>query len=89
MRSSPRFHRWLHQHKVFGPILENWQQNRAVSSQVKKRGTLFIVFSFALSIYVVPIVWVKVGLFVGLIVLLRFFLRLPVIDLIDERRETD
>lgn len=25
-RSSPRFHNWLHQHRVFGPILQQWQQ---------------------------------------------------------------
>ena len=25
-RSSPRFHNWLTQHRIFGPILEQWQQ---------------------------------------------------------------
>ena len=25
-RSSPRFHNWLHRHRIFGPILEQWQQ---------------------------------------------------------------
>lgn len=34
-KSSPRFHRWLHQHATFGPILINWEQRRAVPRKAK------------------------------------------------------
>ncbi|AQS42303.1 MAG: Hypothetical protein BHV28_16250 [Candidatus Tokpelaia hoelldobleri] len=34
-RSSPRFHRWLHHHPVFGPQLRLWQEKRAISVPVK------------------------------------------------------
>lgn len=29
-RASPRFHRWLHQHRFFGPMVKDWEERRAV-----------------------------------------------------------
>ena len=34
-RASPRFHRWLHQHRFFGPMVQNWEQRRAVPRRAK------------------------------------------------------
>ncbi|MCS0436711.1 YbaN family protein [Vibrio diabolicus] len=87
MRGSPAFHHWLHNHKTFGPILDNWHKHRAVTSKVKQRGAIFIALSFMVSIVVVPLVWVKIGLLVMLIVLLGWFMRLPVIELVADREE--
>ncbi|MBL4293717.1 YbaN family protein [Vibrio fluvialis] len=87
MRSSPRFHRWLNQHRLFGPILTNWQQNKAVSKRVKQRGCIFILLSFAFSITVVPHLWLKALLFVGLVVLITCFLRLPTHELVANQQE--
>ncbi|WP_372059768.1 YbaN family protein [Vibrio alginolyticus] len=87
MRGSPAFHQWLHNHKTFGPILGNWHKHRAVTSKVKKCGAIFIALSFMVSIVVVPLVWVKIGLLVMLIVLLSWFMRLPVIELVADREE--
>ncbi|MCF7481093.1 YbaN family protein [Vibrio sp. J1-1] len=87
MRGSPAFHHWLHHHKTFGPILYNWNQNKAVESKVKQRGAIFIVLSFTISIVVVPVVWVKIVLLVMAIVLLSWFMRLPVIELVADREE--
>ncbi|WP_237767926.1 YbaN family protein [Vibrio bivalvicida] len=87
MRSSPRFHRWLHQHKTFGPILTNWHQNRAVTTKVKKRGVIWILLSFAFSIWVVPHFWLKIGLVVMLVILLSWFIRLPVIEYLADSEE--
>nr|WP_193257457.1 YbaN family protein [Vibrio navarrensis] len=89
LRSSPRFYHWLHNHKTFGPILTNWQQHRAVTRQVKKRGSIFILISFAFSIWFAPFFWLKIVLMCGLIVLLSIFVRLPVIGSVDECRESD
>ncbi|MGF1699118.1 YbaN family protein [Photobacterium makurazakiensis] len=80
MRGSPRLNHWLMQHPHFGPILHNWHQHRAVSSNVKRRANIMIVLSFALSIYLVPLLWHKVMLLVFLSVLLVWFNRLPVRD---------
>ena len=44
MRGSPAFHRWLHEHKTFGPMLENWHKHRAVTRKVKQRGAVFAQF---------------------------------------------
>ncbi|MEF1336807.1 YbaN family protein [Vibrio rotiferianus] len=87
LRGSPIFHRWLHEHKTFGPILENWHKHRAVTRKVKQRGALFIVLSFTVSILVAPFIWVKIALLVMLIVLLSWFMRLPVTELVADREE--
>ena len=87
MRGSPKVHQWLHQHKTFGPILQNWAQHRAVTSKVKQRGAIFIVLSFAVSIYVAPLMWVKIMLSGMLIVVLIGFMRIPVIELVDDSKE--
>jgi uncharacterized membrane protein YbaN (DUF454 family) len=34
-RSSPRFHAWLLRHRLFGPLLRNWQDGRRVSRRAK------------------------------------------------------
>ncbi|WP_321283967.1 YbaN family protein [uncultured Vibrio sp.] len=87
MRGSPAFHHWLHNHHTFGPILYNWNQNKAVEPKVKQRGAIFIVISFTISIFVAPMVWVKIVLLVMAIVLLSWFMRLPVIELVADREE--
>ncbi|MBU2896473.1 YbaN family protein [Vibrio hepatarius] len=87
MRSSPTFHRWLHQHKTFGPMLDNWHQHRAITSKIKARGALCMVASFSFSIWIVSQVWLKVALLVMLMVLLTWFIRLPVIDRLAGKQE--
>ncbi len=34
-RSSPRIHAWLHRHKLFGPMLRNWEAGGYVSRRAK------------------------------------------------------
>lgn len=36
MRSSPRLHGWLWQHRLFGPMLQNWQAGGCVSRKAKR-----------------------------------------------------
>ncbi|WP_428798092.1 YbaN family protein [Vibrio kasasachensis] len=87
MRSSPRFHHWLSAHRIFGPIIFNWHQHRAVSKKVKWRGAMVMVASFTLSIYIVPHDWLKIMLLVMLLVLLSWFIRLPVIEHLADQEE--
>ncbi|MFM2597749.1 YbaN family protein [Vibrio fortis] len=87
MRSSPRLHRWMHQHPTLGPLLTNWYEHGAVTKRVKSRGVLFILLSFSLSIYFAPIVWVKVFLIVVLVILLTWFIRLPTHELVADSKE--
>lgn len=87
MRSSPVFHRWLHQHNTFGPIITHWHQHRAISRKVKARGAVCMVLSFSFSIWIVPHFWLKIGLVVMLVVLLSWFIRLPVIEHLADSEE--
>ncbi|GAD65922.1 hypothetical protein VPR01S_02_01730 [Vibrio proteolyticus NBRC 13287] len=87
MRSSPRFHRWLHTHPTFGPLLDNWHQHRAVTRKVKQRGALFILASFSFSIWFVPHLWLKMGLVIFLVLLITWFLRLPVHESVAKQEE--
>lgn len=87
LRSSPRFHAWLHQHQTLGPILDNWQQHGAVSRQVKQRGCLWIILSFTFSIWVVPHFWLKIMLFTMLVVLITWFIRLPTHEQVANQQE--
>lgn len=39
-RSSPRFLAWLESHRLFGPMLRDWRQNRSVSRRAKWSASL-------------------------------------------------
>ncbi|MCC6214126.1 MAG: YbaN family protein [Polyangiaceae bacterium] len=34
-RASPRFHRWLHEHRIFGPPLQRWAEHRIIPRPAK------------------------------------------------------
>ncbi len=34
-RTSPRFHYWLIQHKLFGPMIRDWMERRAIPRRAK------------------------------------------------------
>ncbi|EEY38998.1 hypothetical protein VII_002761 [Vibrio mimicus MB451] len=77
----------MNQHETFGPIIQNWQQYRAVSKAVKKRATIFILMSFAFSIWMVSWMWLKVVLFIWLVLLITWFVRLPTHELVANQQE--
>lgn len=49
-RSSERWHNWLIQHRVFGPMIENWRQHGAISRRAKITAVISIVLIFGLSV---------------------------------------
>ncbi|MHA7848084.1 DUF454 family protein [Serratia sp. D1N4] len=79
-RSSPRFHHWLLYRSWFGGYLRHWQQHRALPPGAKWKAVLLIVLTFAVSLWLVKLWWVRGVLLVMLVALLTFMLRLPVID---------
>ncbi|AJI96396.1 DUF454 family protein [Yersinia ruckeri] len=85
-RSSPRFHQWLLYRSWFGSYIRSWQQHRALPPGTKWKAVLVTVFTFAVSLWLVKIWWVRVLLVTMLIVLLIFMLRMPVIDLSQQKR---
>lgn len=42
-KSSPRLYNWLHNHKIFGPILTNWKKDRSIPKNAKRVALLMIL----------------------------------------------
>lgn len=79
-RSSPRFHRWLLTHPWFGPPIVDWQQDRGIRRQARRRAIIFILLTFSVSLAVVPLLWVKGLLVIIMVILLTWLMRLPVLE---------
>ncbi|WP_435947417.1 DUF454 family protein [Dryocola sp. BD586] len=79
-RSSPRFHHWLLYRSWFGGYLRHWQKHRALPPGTKPKAMVFIVVTFAVSLYLVNILWVRLFLLVMMCALLIFMWRMPVVD---------
>lgn len=80
-RSSPRFHHWLLHRSWFGSYLRHWQQHRALPKGAKPKAVALILVTFAVSIYFVPLLWVRILLLGMMFMLLIMMWRLPVVDL--------
>ena len=80
-RSSPRFHHWLLHRSWFGSYLRHWQQHRALPKGAKPKAVALILVTFAVSIYFVPLLWVRILLLCMMFMLLIMMWRLPVVDL--------
>ncbi|WP_058911584.1 DUF454 family protein [Entomohabitans teleogrylli] len=79
-RSSPRFHHWLLYRSWFGSYLRYWQKYRAMPPGAKPKAIAVIVVTFAVSLYLVDLLWVRVLLLTILSGLLIFMWRIPVVD---------
>lgn len=79
-RSSPRFHDWLLYRSWFGSYLRFWQKYKAMPPGVKPRAIVMILITFAVSLWLTPMWWVRILLLVILTCLLIFMWRIPVID---------
>ncbi len=56
-RASPRFHRWLHQHRVFGPMVRDWEERRAVPRRAKYLAFTMMTLSCGWLLYRFPEQW--------------------------------
>ncbi|TCS39955.1 YbaN family protein [Reinekea marinisedimentorum] len=77
--TSPRFHRWLLNSPMFGPIIANWQNENFIEKRTKKRVLIIICLTFGMSIFIVgipPLQWMLVGI---MIVCLLVVSRLPTV----------
>lgn len=85
-RSSPRFHHWLLWQSPFGRYIRHWQQHRGMPPGAKSRAMILIVVTFAISLWLVPLWWVRILLLIILCLLLLFMWRMPVVaETADER----
>ena len=49
-RSSSRLHNWLITHRLFGPMILDWQRSGAIRPTAKKAATLSVAAVFGLSV---------------------------------------
>ncbi|RKY16525.1 MAG: hypothetical protein DRQ55_17835 [Planctomycetota bacterium] len=74
-RSSPAFHRRLLANRLFGPYLTQWDHDRTVPREAKRKAYGLLVVTFALSISLVDATWLRgtlAGVCVALIGLLAW-----------------
>lgn len=58
-RGSQRLHDWLLGHPRFGPSIRNWREHGAVSGHGKRMATLTMAVCAAITLWCVPVLWVK------------------------------
>lgn len=56
-RGSTRLHRWLLEHRVFGPMLRDWEAQGAVSRRAKRIATLTMALCAVLMFATAPRWW--------------------------------
>lgn len=57
VRSSPRLHRWLYAHSIFGPLLRNWDAGGKISRRTKWTATASMLFSAVVIVYFSSKLW--------------------------------
>lgn len=59
LRSSPTIYFWLLNHKLLGPPLRQYLDERSISRKVYLRAVTFLWLTMSLSIWLVTMIWVK------------------------------
>ena len=57
-RSSPRLYAWLLAHRLFGPMIVNWENGGAVSRRAKWSATIAMAACIAIIFFTASRVWV-------------------------------
>jgi uncharacterized membrane protein YbaN (DUF454 family) len=76
-KGSDRFHRRLMAHRVFGPMIRDWQQYRAMSRGAKRWAIVCVAGSIGLSIAMVEPTGLRLFLVAIGAALVGFLLRIP------------
>jgi len=50
-RSSERWHNWLLQHRIFGPMIANWREHGAISRRAKTCAMLSLILVLGISVF--------------------------------------
>lgn len=75
-RGSERLHRWLRAHRVFGPMIVDWERNGAVSRRAKWLATVTMAICAAVFFLTAPKLWMAAtGTAIMLIVNVWLWLR--------------
>ncbi|MDV6343001.1 YbaN family protein [Nitrosomonas sp. Is37] len=77
-RSSERFHDFLLNNRITGPLIYEWCKYRSISRQTKRWVYLIMALSFGSSILIVSSYWLKLMLILLAIILTALVWRIPV-----------
>lgn len=77
-RGSERLHRWLYRHPRLGPVLRDWQEQRAVKRSSKALAIALLAASWAISYWKGASAVVLTALAVLFLVLIGFLVTRPV-----------
>lgn len=77
-KSSPRMQKKLLANKIFGPLINEWQQHRCIPRKAKRVALLTMIFSVVWSAYLLQNFMLTVLVFVLIIGPFIFIWRLPV-----------
>lgn len=77
-RSSPRFHNWLHSHKVFGPPIKQWEEQGVISPFVKALAVGGMSVGFCSFLLIAkPVLWLAICVAIVLIAISVYILTRP------------
>lgn len=76
-RSSPALHDWIMAHKVFGPMIRNWNEHGAIPTKAKILTVISILASFGLSFVFHLPVWAITIQGITLLIVALFVLTRP------------
>ncbi|MCC6832092.1 MAG: YbaN family protein [Thermoleophilia bacterium] len=51
-RGSPRLHAWLMDHRVFGPVIRDWRESRAVRRRAKVLATVMMLLAAVIMAFI-------------------------------------
>jgi uncharacterized protein len=48
-KASPRLHRWLRTHRLFGPMVRDWEEHRSLTRRTKRiaQGTMLVMVAIS------------------------------------------
>lgn len=76
MRGSKRMHRWLMSQRHLGPYIRNFQAGHGIPLRAKIAALALLWTSLSVSIWVVPLPWVRILLLVPGIVVTVYLYRM-------------
>ena len=74
--SSPKFRQWLLEHPLFGDTIQNYLENRTISTAALRSALVMLWFSIAVSSWLAGTIWVGILLLVTGCLVTRYLLRL-------------
>jgi uncharacterized membrane protein YbaN (DUF454 family) len=87
-RSSPRFHRWLLESRLFGPTIRRWQESRTISRRVKLYAiTLLFLVGGSSAVFFLRHLWARIALVTLMVGVSAWILSVPSVRQESERAQ--